>query len=74
MIEIENTFFRLAESCQQNCLIICDRGTMDPSACNCSSSYNNSIVTPNIIESSKRIWFCFLNLSAKKSALSIGIN
>lgn len=32
MIQIENTFFELGKSCQRNCLIICDRGTMDASA------------------------------------------
>lgn len=29
MLAIENTFFNLAESCSKNCLIICDRGSMD---------------------------------------------
>lgn len=33
MIQIENTFFALGESCTRNCLIICDRGAMDASAC-----------------------------------------
>lgn len=32
MLQIENTFFELAKSCNRNCLIICDRGAMDPSA------------------------------------------
>ena len=33
MIQIENSFFDLASSgCAQNCLVICDRGTMDASA------------------------------------------
>ncbi|KAH0561362.1 hypothetical protein KQX54_016337 [Cotesia glomerata] len=32
MIQIENTFFSLGESCNRNCLIICDRGAMDASA------------------------------------------
>ncbi|XP_063603821.1 TRPL translocation defect protein 14-like [Penaeus indicus] len=32
MMQIENTFFSLAESCSKNCLVICDRGTMDASA------------------------------------------
>ncbi|GLV35977.1 TRPL translocation defect 14 [Carabus blaptoides fortunei] len=32
MIQIENTFFELGESCARNCLIICDRGAMDASA------------------------------------------
>jgi hypothetical protein len=33
MLQIENTFFALAESCTRSCLIICDRGAMDASAC-----------------------------------------
>lgn len=32
MIQIENTFFSLAEASDRNCLVICDRGTMDASA------------------------------------------
>lgn len=32
MIQIENTFFQLGERCNRDCLIICDRGTMDASA------------------------------------------
>ncbi|KAF7988970.1 hypothetical protein HCN44_007280 [Aphidius gifuensis] len=32
MIQIENTFFQLGETCSRNCLIICDRGAMDASA------------------------------------------
>ncbi|XP_075219915.1 TRPL translocation defect 14 isoform X2 [Lycorma delicatula] len=32
MIQIENTFFELGETCQRDCLIICDRGAMDASA------------------------------------------
>lgn len=32
MMQIENTFFDLAASCRQNCLVICDRGIMDASA------------------------------------------
>lgn len=33
MIQIENTYFELGKSCAKNCLIICDRGVMDASAC-----------------------------------------
>ena len=33
MLQIENTFFQLGESLDRNCLIICDRGAMDASAC-----------------------------------------
>lgn len=32
MIQTEETFFRLAKRCEQNCLVICDRGTMDARA------------------------------------------
>jgi len=32
MMAIEETYFSMAEKCQQNCLIIADRGTMDASA------------------------------------------
>jgi predicted ATPase len=32
MIQTEETFFRLAKRCDQNCLVICDRGTMDARA------------------------------------------
>lgn len=32
MIQTEETFFRLARKCEQNCLVICDRGTMDARA------------------------------------------
>lgn len=34
MLQIENTFFELGESCEKDCLIICDRGAMDAAACN----------------------------------------
>ena len=33
MIQIENTYFELGKSSTRNCLIICDRGVMDASAC-----------------------------------------
>ena len=29
----EDTYFELAESSEQNCLVICDRGTMDAVSC-----------------------------------------
>jgi len=32
MIQIENTYFALAEASERNCLVICDRGAMDASA------------------------------------------
>lgn len=33
MVQIENTYFELGASSTRNCLIICDRGVMDASAC-----------------------------------------
>lgn len=38
MIQIENTYFELGKSSAKNCLIICDRGVMDASACKCHIS------------------------------------
>ena len=32
MIQIEQSFFDLAEASERNCLVICDRGAMDASA------------------------------------------
>ena len=32
MLQIEDTFFDLAETTDRNCLVICDRGAMDASA------------------------------------------
>jgi len=32
MLQIENSFFALAEASDRNCLVICDRGSMDASA------------------------------------------
>jgi len=34
MLQLEDTYFELGKSCDQNCLIICDRGAMDAAACN----------------------------------------
>lgn len=39
MLQIENTFFELGESCEKDCLIICDRGAMDAAACNKTINY-----------------------------------
>lgn len=39
MLQIESTFFELGESCEQDCLIICDRGAMDAAACKYNSFY-----------------------------------
>lgn len=33
MMQIEQTYFDLADMSNANCLVICDRGVMDPSAC-----------------------------------------
>ena len=32
-LQLEDTFFSLAETWHQNCLVVCDRGIMDPVAC-----------------------------------------
>lgn len=32
-MQLEATFFELAEEEKKNTLVVCDRGTMDPSAC-----------------------------------------
>ena len=32
MMQIENVFFDLANSTSKNCLVICDRGSMDAAA------------------------------------------
>ena len=33
MLEVENTFFQLAGHERGNVLVVCDRGSMDPFAC-----------------------------------------
>jgi len=33
ILQLEKTFFDMAEEDQGNVLIVCDRGAMDPSAC-----------------------------------------
>lgn len=40
MIQTEETFFRLAARSEKNCLVICDRGAMDPSAYMSVESWN----------------------------------
>lgn len=32
-MHVEKTFFDLADSCPNNCIVICDRGVMDATAC-----------------------------------------
>lgn len=44
MIQIENTYFELGKSSAKNCLIICDRGVMDASACKCWSIVRATII------------------------------
>lgn len=51
MIQIENTFFQLGESCSRNCLIICDRGAMDASAC----EFENNQISLNFSSPTKSI-------------------
>jgi len=41
MISIENVFFDLAKTCKKNCLVICDRGTMDAAAYMEKNAFNN---------------------------------
>ena len=33
IVQLEQTFFDMAEGDRGNVIIVCDRGTMDPSAC-----------------------------------------
>lgn len=35
MMQLEETYFTLGHTCPRNVLIICDRGTLDASACEC---------------------------------------
>ena len=35
ILQLEATYFELAEEDTKNVLVVCDRGTMDPSACQC---------------------------------------
>lgn len=41
MIAIETTFFDLADTCKQNCLVICDRGIMDAAAYMSKQSFDD---------------------------------
>ncbi|XP_021916032.1 TRPL translocation defect protein 14 isoform X1 [Zootermopsis nevadensis] len=45
MLQIENTFFALGESCSRDCLIICDRGAMDASAFISREKWEQMMVT-----------------------------
>ena len=44
MLQIENTFFDLAEKSPKNCLVICDRGAMDASAYISKDQWENILV------------------------------
>ena len=41
IIQIEDTYFDLASESNRNCLVICDRGTMDASAYISADQWNN---------------------------------
>uniref|UniRef100_T1KQV0 NadR/Ttd14 AAA domain-containing protein n=2 Tax=Tetranychus urticae TaxID=32264 RepID=T1KQV0_TETUR len=47
MLAIETTFFDLASTCKQNCLIICDRGTLDAAAYMSRESYDKILANNN---------------------------
>ncbi|XP_040572356.1 TRPL translocation defect protein 14 isoform X2 [Lepeophtheirus salmonis] len=49
MIQIENSFFDLAKETKRNCLVICDRGTMDASAYINHQQWEN-ILTSNSLD------------------------
>lgn len=53
MLQIENTFFELGESCEKDCLIICDRGAMDAAACN-KTIYLYFIIIIHLIKNKKK--------------------
>ncbi|XP_050543963.1 TRPL translocation defect protein 14 isoform X1 [Daktulosphaira vitifoliae] len=48
MLHIENTFFELGETCEQDCLIICDRGAMDAAAYIASSKWDQILKDNNL--------------------------
>nr|XP_040572839.1 TRPL translocation defect protein 14-like [Lepeophtheirus salmonis] len=50
MIQIENSFFDLAKESKQNCLVICDRGTMDTSAYISHKEWENILTTNSLDE------------------------
>ena len=35
ILQLESTFFEMAQEDSKNTIVVCDRGTMDPSACEC---------------------------------------
>ena len=50
MIQIENSFFDLAQSTERNCLVICDRGAMDASAFISREQWENILARNNLNE------------------------
>ena len=57
MMQIENTFFALADGTKEDCLVICDRGAMDPSAC--KEKNHNFVITYHSF-CAQLIVFCFV--------------
>jgi len=55
ILQLEKTFFDMAEEDQGNVLIVCDRGAMDPSACEsvwvCEKEINVTINVPGQVQS-----------------------
>jgi len=50
MIQIENSFFALAEASERNCLVICDRGTMDASCFVTKKEWDEMLVRSHVDE------------------------
>lgn len=48
MLQIENTFFELGQSCKRDCLIICDRGAMDVSSYISPEKWEQMLVANNL--------------------------
>merc|ERR1719153_1868897 len=67
MIKIENTFFALAEASERNCLVICDRGTMDASAFVTKQEWED----PDHINDLLKLWRCIVVII---SIVSLGLN
>lgn len=63
MIQIENTYFELGKSCSKNCLIICDRGVMDASACKLSNSFTTISIPPLGSGHGELAYISFLNFT-----------
>lgn len=52
MLQIENTFFELGRTTSKNCLIICDRGAMDASACKYPPIQFQTLESVNVVKTS----------------------